>query len=467
MNEIKEEQRNDYPKSVSLEGTNEILEQMKKNVCKIFLENGGIATGFLLKIPFPDNNNLLSVLITNNNSINEIILENNKKILLSISNEKECREIKLENRIKYTSKVYDITIIEIKKEDNINDYLYLDENINNDKLYLGESIYILHYSNNKNIYVSYGIINNINDKINYNFSHLCKIGKGSYGSPILNISNNKVIGMQGNNDYNMGIGLFLKYGLNDFIKQKCNNKNLLDEINKKFHLNIKDFNVTEIDLNDKIIGNEGLKYICQDMNFQNLKKLYLNGNKITDIKALEKANFEKLEVLDIGLNNIYNINIFEKVNFKELKELHLNFNKISDINVFANAEFEKLEILDLGDNNISNNINIFEKVNFIKLKELNLNNNDISDIKVLAKVNFPKLELLDLSGNNISNINVLENVNFTELRELNLFDNKISDINVLAKVKLEKLVKIDLSDNNIDESLYAFLIKNLNFELYT
>ena len=125
MNIIKEEKRNDYPESVSLEGIEEILDQMKKKVCKIFIENGDIGTGFFGKIPFPDNNNLLSVLITNNHLINEIILEKNINILISINNEKKNREIKLENRIIYTNKEYDITIIEIKKEDNINNYLYI------------------------------------------------------------------------------------------------------------------------------------------------------------------------------------------------------------------------------------------------------------------------------------------------------------------------------------------------------
>ena len=36
------------------------------------------------------------------------------------------------NRIKYTNKEYDITIIELKKEDEINDFLELDELIIND-----------------------------------------------------------------------------------------------------------------------------------------------------------------------------------------------------------------------------------------------------------------------------------------------------------------------------------------------
>ena len=80
--------------------------------------------GYFCKMPYPNENNLLSVLITNNYIIDELILKNEKKIKIIIDNEE--KEIKLENRIKYTNKEYDITIIEIKNEDKINNYIELD-----------------------------------------------------------------------------------------------------------------------------------------------------------------------------------------------------------------------------------------------------------------------------------------------------------------------------------------------------
>ena len=43
---------------------------MKKNVCKIKIGNEQ-STGFFCKIPFPDENNLLPVFITNNHVINK------------------------------------------------------------------------------------------------------------------------------------------------------------------------------------------------------------------------------------------------------------------------------------------------------------------------------------------------------------------------------------------------------------
>ena len=143
----------DYPKSISLEGTEIILEQMKNTLCIINIGNKkGI--GFFCKIPFLDNNNNLL-----------IILINNKK-----------KEIELKNRIKYTNKKYDITIIEIKDKDKINNYLELDNHKRNDKSYKGESIYILNYSKNKKIRVSYGIIKEENKN-----EFICNIDKDSSG----------------------------------------------------------------------------------------------------------------------------------------------------------------------------------------------------------------------------------------------------------------------------------------------
>ena len=54
---------------------------------------------------------------------------------------------------------------------------------------------------------------------------------------------------------------------------------------------------------------------------------------------------EKLEILSFDGNRISDINAFEKVNFNNLKELYLITNNISIINVFENVKFEKLEIL--------------------------------------------------------------------------------------------------------------------------
>ena len=145
MNEIvKDQYLENHPKPISLKTIERRVDQMKKNVCKIYLFNGIKGTGFFCKIPY--NNKYLLVLITNNHIINEKIIEKEEKILISINKKK--KEIELKDRINYRNKEYDITIIEIKNKDEINNYLELDENIIDNisnMNYIKESIYIIQY----------------------------------------------------------------------------------------------------------------------------------------------------------------------------------------------------------------------------------------------------------------------------------------------------------------------------------
>ena len=58
----------------------------------------------------------MQVFITNNHVIDENILENDMSIKIEIKEEKKERIMNLQDRIKYTNKEYDITIIEIKEK---------------------------------------------------------------------------------------------------------------------------------------------------------------------------------------------------------------------------------------------------------------------------------------------------------------------------------------------------------------
>ena len=91
--------------------------------------------------------------------------------------------------------------------------------------------YILHYPRNKDIIrVSYGIIKEENKEEKYEFNHLCCTEKGSSGGPILNIKNNRVMGIHiaGKIGDNYNIGLFMKYGIKEFINRNINNKIKID-----------------------------------------------------------------------------------------------------------------------------------------------------------------------------------------------------------------------------------------------
>ena len=122
-NIIQEKLIEKQPNPVSLKGMKKILFQMENCICKIYLINGKKGTGFFCKIPF--NNNLLTVLITNNHILNEDDIKVNSIIKLSINN--EVKKIEIDNlRKKYTNpdETIDITIIEIKpNKDKIYNYL--------------------------------------------------------------------------------------------------------------------------------------------------------------------------------------------------------------------------------------------------------------------------------------------------------------------------------------------------------
>ena len=426
--------RDNYPDCISLECTEKIIEQMKLKVCKILLKEGS-GTGFFGKIKFP-NNKLIPALITNNHVINESILENeNNKIYYSTYNQKESKYIQLNDRMKYTNKDYDITIIEIKENDNISENMYFDIELNNNNIiYCKTSIYVLHYPNEKNISVSYGILNEIYDDKEYEFQHYCTTYEGSSGSPILDILNNKIIGIhKGGMGKKYNLGTFINYPINKFIEENYIDQKLI-AFNKKYNLNIRP-NITQLDLSRK--DNECINYL-KDLSLKELKELNISNCGISDIGFLEKVKFVKLEKLVLGGNVVKNINILEKVNFKELKELDLYNCGISNIDFLERVNFKNLEKLDLEGNKISN-INILEKVNFKELKELDLIRCELSDIGFLEKVKFEKLERLYLDGNKISNINILEKANFKQLKEL--------DLGLLDK-KLSKNLKIK-SNNNL------------------
>ena len=224
----KEKYLKNYPKQISLNATEKIIRQMKNSVCKLYLNDKSEATGFFCKIRY--NNKFLYTLMTNYHE--KETLEKEKILLILINNEK--KKIELEKREIYINKDCDITIIEVKNEDGINNYLEIDNDIINNISnvdYKKESIYTIQYKRQKEEpSVSYGIIYEINNNI---FDLLCSTEEGSSGSPILNINNNKLIGIHKNYIKNKKSGAFLNYPIQEYIKSYNNH---IEESNKKANI---------------------------------------------------------------------------------------------------------------------------------------------------------------------------------------------------------------------------------------
>ena len=258
----KEKLLNKYSLPVTIDETELILKQMRYSICKIENRNGN-GTGFFCKI---FNQKLL---ITNNHVINEEIIKNKNIIKVKINDNKIKKDIKIKDY--YTSIEYDITIIEINNNDENINYLeidddILDENINIDN----KSIYIIQYpkyGNEQKAAVSYGILNKIQDK--FNIIHYCSTDHGSSGSPILGLSNKKIIGIhkEGISNHNFNRGTLLKYPINEYLNKmneiKLEVKIKKEDINKDIYFLDNEYDSLE-ELNELntelLINNKKYKY---------------------------------------------------------------------------------------------------------------------------------------------------------------------------------------------------------------
>ena len=297
-NYIKEKLLSDQPLPIRLDDMKVIIEQMENCICRIFEKDNSCSTGFFCKIPFPDTLNLLPVLITNNHVLNEKCISLGKKISFTLNNEKKLISILIDkDRICYTNREYDITIIEIKLNDdlNINSFLEVDERTlfsEHSEEYLNKSIYLIYYSKEGKEENSFGIIKNIE---NYRIIHLCSTEVVSAGGPILNLTNFKVIGVNWgySTKLNFNLGTFIKNAINDFNKfSEKYKKNTLITFNNYLNNN-KIININNDNNNNVINDNK------ENEEIKKLKKQNQEANEeIKKLKnELEKAN---LKIIDLN-----------------------------------------------------------------------------------------------------------------------------------------------------------------------
>jgi V8-like Glu-specific endopeptidase len=211
---------------ISMEVLGNLLEK-SKIVTKIKINNL-TGSGLLCKIPFPDEKNIIPMLVTCNHILKNEDITQGKMISFTLDNDKKAFEILIdESRKIYSNEEYDITMLEIRQSDglNIETFLEIDENIfskNSNEIIKNELVSLLSYPKGENLSISNGIIKGIEEN-GYTIHHLCNTCQGCAGGPILN-QNLKVIaihvGYYKNKNYN--IGTFLKKPIEDFIKQKNN-----------------------------------------------------------------------------------------------------------------------------------------------------------------------------------------------------------------------------------------------------
>ena len=177
----------------------------------------------------------MPVLITCYHVLNDDFFSENKLLKFSYYLDKEELHptIALNNqRIIYKNKYLDITIIEIKEEDNLDifSFLEIDNSVNIPNPQINNmKVYLLHYPLGvENVYYSKGDINLDKDDRNI-FIASYPSYKGTSGAPVINYENNLVIGIHNaglQNTQNFGRGLIIKIGINQFLEEmrKKNNQ---------------------------------------------------------------------------------------------------------------------------------------------------------------------------------------------------------------------------------------------------
>ena len=372
------------PDSVSFNGTKQIIDQMNNSVWRIF--NNGNGTGFFTKIPY--GSKFLPVLITNNHVINNNDISNKKTISLYLNNDKITKTIKLDkNRLIYTDEQLDVTIIEIKEnEDNLNNkYLELDDEIISyfklnkkenpnyiNNIYSNKSIYLINYPEDNDVAVSYGkppILDELNKSKIY---HYCTTKEGSSGSPILLIKNQKLIGIHygSSKNYEYNNGTLLIYSIIEFSKKiKIEDKTIIatneserlknfDEnstsniIDNNYDDKIRDRDIKKDLLDEKTSSNDGgISDKKMDKTIEKDSRLNSIFQILTSIKEI-KSNFLNLEN---NLNEAYKAKIFEKlcsiyalISFSQniLSENHTKIILLEHLNIISN--FLNKDIFKLG-----------------------------------------------------------------------------------------------------------------------
>lgn len=199
-----------------------IYKQKESCVCKIKVNNS-FGTGFFCNIPFLYEQTFLPVLITNNHVLGSNDINPNNYIYFSINDEinsDDSFKILIGDRLTFTDPSYDITIIELKKNDGLRicglevDY----EELNAPLVEFRKmQVYLIHYPKSKKVCKSVGEIIGISND-DQTIKHSCNTEKGSSGCPIINLKNLKVVGIHkgGMINQNVNLGTFIKEPIEKF-----------------------------------------------------------------------------------------------------------------------------------------------------------------------------------------------------------------------------------------------------------
>ena len=363
-----------------------MFSDIEKCACKI-IRKTKTGSGFFCEVPEKN----IKLLITNNHILDEIYLERGNKIAYMISeNEKEFfYEIDLEkDRYKLTNKDLDFTIIEILNEDNINNYL----KINNEPYEMNDKIFSYQYAGGVQLGFSFGnLLKNEDILLKYDVG----TKNGSSGSPLLLMKNSKVIGLHckacySPNGEKLNFGIPIELIINSISFIKCtyeifdyNNVQIINntdgiEVNKDIESKIKLLNNGKKEklIFTKTLDKLGIKTIyftieqqlndmsflfnscstlktidfvsCKTDNVTNMKAMFQSCNKLEN---LDLTNFNSSKVTNMSwmfyccnkLKQIKGINNFNTSNVTNMKEM---FQSCSELEYLDLTNFDISKVTD-------------------------------------------------------------------------------------------------------------------------
>ena len=314
------EQKIKHPQPITLENYEKIQNQARKCLCFCVFYSQNYcyaANGLLCKLPFPDKNNLLPVLIIDSNSV-----ISSPTIKIKMKDDNREKVIYLKDRITWSNFDYNISIIEIKENiDKINNFIFVDdkliESFNTEALF-NETIYSMKYvlySKEEEILISFGVI--INDQIKENYFSII----GDYNDFLLmSIRSNKIIGISHN---------YSKLFITQLIKEFIQDKFYLENIIRAFiNSNSKNIIGRSIIGNIYLIENNNKKYVIKE---------------IENIEQGEKANYEEKNIALSKLNDKYIVKYYKIFNSQNRINILMEYAGNSNLQNFIQNNKGKLD----------------------------------------------------------------------------------------------------------------------------
>ncbi|ORY39828.1 L domain-like protein [Rhizoclosmatium globosum] len=216
------------------------------------------------------------------------------------------------------------------------------------------------------------------------------------------------------------------------------------------------FDSNQLSTLDAFAGLQGLRCLC--LNNNRVEKLLsadlpavvgLNGWRVDNLEFQRRNIFPNLEELHLGNNNISRIADLGLYRLGQLKRLYLQGNKITRIDGLEHMTTLVELVLD------RNQIKSADPSSFlslINLKELHIKENRLRSLSHFDCL--PNLQYLFLNANRISEVIEIEKMKLPSLLEISLISNTITRkilYRVVAVLRFPQIVMIDGRDVNEDD----------------